>query len=102
MFKWFQQRKEEAKLARAYDTGQRIAQQFESDVDAQIDRYEPMFDEFILMLQKELNRCLVPGKVPTLIDANIRFHVFLENIDKLHDSMIEEITSALSGWFAID
>jgi len=103
MFKWFQQRKQDqAKLTRAYDVGQRIVQQFEGELEAQIDRYELVFDEFIVMLQTELNRCLLPGKVPTLIDANIRFHVFLENIDKLHDKMVEDLTSALSSWFEID
>lgn len=59
MFGWFQRRKQEqAKVTRAYETGQRMAEQFDVDLERLIARFELHFDHAIDLLQKELNRSL--------------------------------------------
>jgi hypothetical protein len=100
MFGWFQRRKhDQAELSRAYDAGQRAAQQFAGDLENLIEvRFRPACDHYLGVLQKQLNNCLNPTDGPPIVVARIEYAVFLENVDKLREKMKDEITVTLSSW----
>jgi hypothetical protein len=100
MFGWFQRKKEEqAKLAHAYERGRQAAQQFIDDLDKLIAvRFEPVFDGYLSVLQKQFNQCLTPKDAPPIIAARIEYKIFLENVEELHVKMTEEIKETLSSW----
>jgi hypothetical protein len=102
MFDWFSRRKRQPANQQAYERGRRAGQQFSDDLDQLLEtRFKPVFDGYLSVMQKQLNRCLAPVDGPPLTVARIEHKIFLENVDELANRMRGEITAALSAWLDV-
>jgi hypothetical protein len=99
MFKWFQRSKQNQKLKDAFDKGRQTAQAFTEDLGSLMTiRFEPVFNGYLQVIQKQLNQCMTPTDVPPIIAARVEYNVFLENVDELRDQMTNEIVTKFSDW----
>jgi hypothetical protein len=103
MLGWFRRKKEaEDGRARAYEMGRQAAQQFCDDLDKLFAvRFEPVFERYLGVLQKQLNQCLTPQDGPPLTVARIEYKIFCEKLSELPSQMTEEIAETLSEWMKL-
>jgi len=103
MFGWFNRgRQDQARLAHAYEMGQRAAQHFADDLDKLMAaRFNPVFENYLSAVQRQFNACLNATDAPPIISARMDYKIFLEYVDKLQDQMEREITTTLSEWLDV-
>lgn len=103
MFGWFQRPKpQDPKLARAYQLGREISENFANDLEKLMEvRFSPVAERYLGVVQKQFNMCLNSTDAPPIIVARIEYKVFLENVNELRDKMTGEIQSTLSEYLEI-
>jgi hypothetical protein len=96
MFDWFRRSR---KNREAEGMGRQAGAQFDAHINEILKhRFEPSFNAYLNVLQKQLNGCMAPTTVPPMIHARIQYCVFLENIDDFFFKMIDEIVERTPKW----
>jgi len=102
MLGWFKPKQPDPKLTRAYQLGREMADNFANDLERLMQiRFGPVAENYLGVLQGQLNKCLNPTDAPPIIVARIEYKVFTENLDELCDKMTAEIQATLSDHLAI-
>jgi hypothetical protein len=103
MFGWFKRPKQgQANLPRAFEMGRRSRQQFADDLEKLMTiRFEPVFEAYLDVVQKQFNMCLNSIDTPPIIAARMEYKGFLDSVDDLRSQMTGEIAATLSGWLEV-
>jgi hypothetical protein len=102
MLGWFKPKQQDPKLTRAYQLGRETAENFANDLERLMQiRFGPVADNYLGVLQSQLDKCLNPTDAPPITVARIEYKVFMENLDELRDKMTAEIQTTLSEHLAI-
>lgn len=102
MLGWLKSKRQTPEQTRAYQLGRNLADSFSDDLDRVMKhRFGPMADNFLGVLQNQLNKCINPNDAPPLTVARIEYKIFLDELDEMRTKMIEEIQTRLSDHLSI-
>jgi hypothetical protein len=94
--------KQDPKLTKAFEMGQKAAQSFADDLDKFMEgRFKPARDALLGVIQGRYKECMSPTDAPPILAARIEYKIFLDNTEELRGRMMDEITTNLAEWLDV-